>query len=496
MKGVIIDMDLYAEIRRRHLRGESTRSISRTLGISRQTVKKYSQGEHHPDVRKPYERKPSVQTDMVKKFILACFKEDEDEGLKKQTHTAKRIYDRLVEEKDFTGSYSTVRTAVRNLRALQTSPTKSMVPLSYEPGEAIQIDWGEATVYENGQKKKIFLFCGRLCYSHDIFVQLFRSANEESFLEAQQRMFDYFVGIPKRLIFDNAKVAVKDGFGLHAKLQNRYLAFCSHYAFTVDFCNPAQGHEKGLVEGLVGYGRRNFLVPVPRFSSLEDFNKQLIERCLHYRCTHKVESRDQPVAALYELERSCLHPIPAYRYDTSKTTVRKPDEFSTVRYDRNFYSVPTKYIGRDLTVKGYGNTVKILFDGSEIASYIRSYGKGATQYHLEHYLDLLEIKPRAVFNARPVKETMTQELLKWGRLLPGGNREMVKLLRLCVDHGEDKILAIKSTIPPQITPTVDMIRSYLHEPSEPADLYLNREIPILQTDLTQYDRKCGVSYYE
>ena len=98
--------------------------------------------------------------------------------------------------------------------------------------------------------------------------------------------------------------------------------------------------------------------------------------------------------------------------------------------------------------------------------------------------------------ARPVKETMTQELLEWGRLLPGGNREMVKLLRLCVDHGEDKILAIKSNIPPQITPTVDMIRSYLHEPSEPAVLYLNREIPILQTDLTQYDRKCGVSYYE
>ena len=93
----------------------------------------------------------------------------------------------------------------------------------------------------------------------------------------------------------------------------------------------------------------------------------------------------------------------------------------------------------------------------------------------------------AVFNARPVKETVTEELLDWGRLLPSGNREMVKLLRLCVDYGEEKILSIKHKIPPQIIPTVDMVRSYLCEPLEQQVIYLNREIPILQTDLTQYE---------
>ena len=493
---MIIEMDLYAEIRRRYLDGESIRSISKVLGISRQTVKKYCEGKCHPEARKSYVRKPSILKKEIEDFILSCFEEDRKEGLKKQRHTAKRIYDRLVNEKQFQGSYSSIRSAVRELKELHTSPTKSMVPLSYAPGEAVQIDWGEATLYENGKKSKMNLFCGRLCNSCDIFVQVYRSANEESFLEAQQKMFDFFGGVSKRLIFDNAKVAVKEGFGIYAKPQARYLSFSSHYAFALDFCNPGQGNEKGLVENLVGYARRNFCVPVPRFSSLEEFNHLLLESCLHYRATHKVEGRSHPVAVLYEQEHQCLQPIPPYRYDTSKTAVTKPDDFSTVRFEKNFYSVPTKYIGRDLTVKGYGNEVIILFEGSEIATFPRAYGSRVTQYRLEHYLDLLEIKPRSVFNARPVKETVTQELLDWGALLPGGNREMVKLLRLCVDYGEERILSIKHRIPPHIVPTVDIIRSYLHEPSETQVIYLNQEIPILQTDLTKYDRKCGVAAHE
>jgi len=110
------------------------------------------------------------------------------------------------------------------------------------------------TVYLDGEKTKLYTFCARLCYSCDIFVQVFKSANEESFLEAQQLMFDFFKGVPRRLIFDNAKVAVKEGFGIYAKPQNRYRSFSAHYSFSLDFCNPSKGNEKSLVESLVGYG--------------------------------------------------------------------------------------------------------------------------------------------------------------------------------------------------------------------------------------------------
>jgi transposase len=493
MKGVIIELDIYSAIRTRYLEGESIRSIARSLRISRPTVKKYCEGATHPEVRKPYQREPDVITDDIKAFVLGCFKQDEDENLKKQKHTAKKIYDRLVAEKDFNGSYSSVRIAVRKLKAEKTFPPQSSVPLSYAPGEAVQIDWGEATVYIDGQKTKVYKFCGRLCYSCDIFVQVYKAANEESFLEAQQLMFDFFGGIPRRVIFDNAKVAVKEGFGIYAKPQDKYLSFGSHYAFSLDFCNPASGNEKSLVENLVGYARRNFLVPVPRVADMEELNRKLWNDCISYREKHKVEHRQNPVNVMYQEEVKFLNAIPKYRYDTSKTAIAKVDDFSTVRYEKNNYSVPTKYLRKDVTIKGYANSICILHEGSVIATYSRQYGSGNTQYRLEHYIDLLERKPRSVHNARPVKETLTKELLDWGNQLPGGNKEMVKLLRLCVDYGEERILTIKRLIPSQIVPTVDMVRTYLNEPVNSTVIYLKNEIGITKTDLKKYDEKYGVA---
>ncbi len=143
--------------------------------------------------------------------------------------------------------------------------------------------------------------------------------------------------------------------------------------------------------------------------------------------------------------------------------------------------------------KGYANKVCFFYGNQIIATYDRIYGTGKTEYRLEHYLDLLERKPRSVFQAKPVKTNVTKELLNWGRLLPGGNAEMVKLLRLCVDYGEERILSIKEQLPQNLVPTVDMIRSQLHETPESNVLYFKHEIPVTSTDLSKYDEKCGVA---
>ena len=139
----------------------------------------------------------------------------------------------------------------------------------------MQIDWGEATVYLKGIRTTVNLFCAHMCYSDALIVLAYRRQNEESFLDALVCVFQYFGGVPKRVIFDNDKVAVKDGFGAHAKKQAGYTSFSAHYGFEAVFCNPASGNEKGLVEGLVGYIRRNVCVPVPRVDSMEELNVAL-----------------------------------------------------------------------------------------------------------------------------------------------------------------------------------------------------------------------------
>lgn len=490
---MIIEVDLYSQIRLLYTEGESLRAIASRLGVSRQTVKKYCEGGTHPDVRKSYSRTSDVITNDIKAFIIDCFKQDKEENLTKQKHSAKRIYDRLLSEKGFTGSYSAVRSAAKLLKVEHMVPTQADMPLEYDPGEAIQIDWGEATVYIDNKRTKVNFFCGRLCYSCDIFVQAYYSQNLESFLEAQQHMFDYFKGIPKRLIFDNAKVAVREGFGLHAKATDGYKSFAAHYAFKTDFCNIASGNEKGLVENLVGYARRNFLVPVPHVASLAELNQKLTKCCLEYRNNHKIQTHVQSVRTSYEEEWYYLKQIPQYRFDTSRTASPNVGDYSTVRFDKNNYSVPIRYLRKTVTVKGYANEVCIFYEGEVIATYDRIYGSNKTQYRLEHYIDLLERKPRCVFQAKPVRANITRELLDWGRLLTGGNAEMVKLLRLCVDYGEERILSIKEQFPKNIVPSVDMIRSQIHEIPESNVVYFKNEVEITATDLTRYDEKCGLA---
>jgi len=487
---VIIDVDIYKRIRYMYqVEKKGKKTIARELGISKNTVKKYCEGAYVPWERNPYERESPVMTDQVIDFIKQCLEEDDKEGLKKQTHTAKRIYDRLVEETCFAGGESTVRQVVRNMKS---NITKAFVPLAFDPGEAAQLDWGESYAYIKGIRKKINVFCIRLCYSCDIFVKAFYRQNEESFLEGHIKAFEFFKGIPGKLIFDNAKVAVKEGFGKYAKPQDRYHALSAHYAFQMNFCNPGKGNEKGLIENLVGWSRKNMFVPVPRVESIEELNQKLYESCLEYR-KHKIKGRTLTVGQMYEIEKSVLMPLPPYTYDPSKGTTPRVNEYSLVRFDRNSYSVPVKYVGKEVSVKGFGNEIRIFSKGYEIARHDRMYGRDKVHTQMEHYIDLLERKPRAVFNARPIKDNEERELLKWGMCFPGGAKDIVRLLRLSVDHGLKNLLKIRDQMIPNTNPTIDMVMGYLHPKGEiaPTDL-VSDAVKIQEVDLKEYDLKIGV----
>lgn len=485
---MIIDVELYGQIRHMYVQQKmSQRAIARELGISRNTVKKYCDGNHVPWERQSYERQSSVITEEVETFIRQCFAEDQAENLPKQRHTARQIHKRLVNEKRFTGAESTVRRIVREIK----QPIKeAFVPLEFDPGEAAQIDWGEATVYLKGKKVKIQLFCYRLCYSADIFVKAFFRQNQESFLEGHVAAFTHYGRVPRKVIFDNARVAVKEGFGVCAKPQDTYMALSAHYAFEMHFCNINSGNEKGLVENLVGWSRRNVLVPVPRVDSLEELNETLNIACLKYR-NHQIQGRDQTVGQQYQVDKHCLNLLPTFVFDTSKSlTVRVADN-SLVRFDKNQYSVPVHLVGRTVSLKAYGNHLLCYHRGDEIARHERCYGRGETAFQLEHYLPLLEQKPRSVFHAKPVRRTVANELLDWGKTFPGSAKDTVKLLKFSVEYGIDRVLAVRDRLPTGITPTIALVQNEL-EPHEPMKLATTKDIPVSPIDLSGYDRKYKV----
>ena len=135
------------------------------------------------------------------------------------------------------------------------------------------------------------------------------------------------------------------------------------------FCNPGEGHEKGLVENLVGYARRNFLVPVPKVSSFEELNQLLQQRCLKYIEHHQVQGRDMSVKDAFTMDQRALLPLPLKRYESCKSAEVRVDYFSTVRFETNSYSVPVKWSGKQVTVKASGLELNIYYRGEKIASH-------------------------------------------------------------------------------------------------------------------------------
>lgn len=436
---MVITMQDYDEIRRRFLAGESQRHIAKVLGISRNTVKKYCEGNAVPWIRKTPDRVSTVLTNDVLQFIQHCMDEDNAEGLKKQRHTAKRIFDRLVEEKGFTGGESTIRTKVQEIK--QAIP-KVFLPLEFDAGEAMQVDWGEATVYLQDARTKINIFCVRMCYSCMPFVFAYHKQNEESFLDAFVRVFNLLGGVPKKVIFDNGKVAVKDGFGKHAAMQQGYTMLSAHYSFKAIFCNPAQGHEKGLVEGLVGWSRRNILVPVPRVSSMKELNEKLLKRCID-RKAHTVKGKPSTIGTLLEHERTMLQPLPGFQFEIAKSVNSRVNAFSTVRFKTNNYSVPVNYAGKNIGLKAYPERIEIYYSGTLIAEHERCFAKHKTCYVLEHYMPLLMQRRRAIPNAAPVRHNVPPEVLEELQNNATDYSRMVEILQSFV---EDDTPSIKDSV--------------------------------------------------
>jgi len=249
-------VELYAEVRRSvYVEGLSERGVARRFGRA------------HP-VRCP---KLDGFTGVIDQSLG-----DDQQRPKKQRHTAKRIWERLRAEHAFTGGYTIVKDYVRE----QTLGGQEMfVPLAHPPGDA-QADFGEALVVIAGVECKAHYLVVDLPHSDDAFVKAFPAETTEAFCDGHTAAFSYFGGVPRRLVYDNTKLAVARILGDGTRQRTRVFSeFQSHYLFDARFGRPGKGNDTGKVEGLVGYARRNFFVPVPRFPSWEALNADIERQC-------------------------------------------------------------------------------------------------------------------------------------------------------------------------------------------------------------------------
>ena len=348
---------------------------------------------------------------------------------------SKRICERLRAEHDFTGGDTIVKAYVR---AQRLGGQEMFVPLTHPPGDA-QADFGEALVVIDGVERKAHYLVVDLPHSDDAFVKAFPAETTEAFCDGHNAAFHYFGGVPRRIVYDNTKLAVARMLGDGTRQRTRVFSeLQSHYLFDDRFGRPGKGNDKGKVEGLVGYARRNFFVPVPRFASWDALNLDLANKC-RARRGRRLRRHTETIGERFARDRQALLPLPPVPYDACDQRSTRVTSLSLVRYRRNDYSVPTAYGHRAVVVKGYVDEVVIVCGSEEIARHRRSYDREVLIFDPRHYLALLERKTGALDQAAPlVGWALPEEFLRLRRLLEArlgkpGTREYVQVLRRLED---------------------------------------------------------------
>jgi hypothetical protein len=244
-----------------------------------------------------------------------------------------------------------------------------------------------------------------------------------------------------------------------------------------------------LVEGLVGLVRRNALVPLQKLNDWDELNQLLLEYCLDYIAEHHIRGREMSVNDSFAIEKTALTPLPLTPYETARILEPKVNHFATVSFDGNHYSVPVRWASHTVTVKGSAFEVEIYHRGEKIAKHKRCYGRNKTIYQVEHYIPLLEKKPGAVFNARPVREAnFPDEIWNFARHLKRPDKGMVHLLHLIASRGIDQVMQAIRKARQNNQYSIEIV-SYYMDNNQKKLITLNHRGPQVETvDISRYDQ--------
>lgn len=464
-------MALLSVIRRWHFREDMPiREISRRTGLSRNTVRKYLRGGSvEPKFKVP--DRPSKLAPLADKLSL-WLRTDVTKS-RKYKRTAKQMYADLV-VLGYEGSYSRVAAFVREwkadrLRELGTSGRGTYVPLVFQPGEAFQFDWSEDWAIIAGERTKLQVAHTKLSHSRAFIVRGYLLQTHEMLFDALTQAFRVLGGVAGRGIFDNMRTAVdRIGTGKARQVNARFAAMASHYLFEPDFCNPASGWEKGQIEKNVQDSRRRFWQSMPAFPNIDALNAWLEARCVEAWQNIQHGALPGTVADVWAEEKTSLMPL-GRLFDGFVEHTKRVSPTCLVHFERNRYSVPASFANRPVSLRIYPSRIAIAAEGQILCEHPRIIDRahhlpGRTIYDWRHYLAVIQRKPGALRNGAPFTEMpdafrrLQSHLLK--RL--GGDREMVDILSLVLQHDEQAVLCAVEMALEAGVPTKTHVLNLLH----------------------------------
>jgi transposase len=453
-------VELFEQIRRdREFEGLSIHALARRHGVHRRTVRQALESPLPPPRKRP-EGRPAPKLGEWRELIDAWLVADRD-APRKQRHTARRIWERLRDEHGVEVSERQVRRYVRERRqALGELVDEVFVPLCSEPGAEAEVDWGEATVVIAGVRTRVFLFLMRACFSGGCFVQAHVRETQQAFLEGHVAAFEFFGGAFGLVRYDNLRSAVvKVMKGRRRVESDRFVALRSHYLYESSFTRPGKegAHEKGGVEGDVGRFRRAYLVPVPEVASLAELNDQLAAACIS-DMKRTIRGRPETVGEALAREIDLLRLPPVEPFDTAEHATPRVDAKSLATVRQNQYSLPVRLAGLRVAARIGAREITFHHDGREVARHERLSGKFGTSARLDHYLELLKLKPGALTRSLALRQE--RERGTWPDCFDAlwqaiqarvgaseAARQMVDVLLLCREIGPAQVeLAVRGAL--------------------------------------------------
>ena len=453
-------MEQFEQIRRdRDREGLSIRGLAVRHGVHRRAVRD-ALASAVPAVKRSPVGRPAPKLGPYRAVIDGWLEADRT-APRKQRHTAKRIYQRLVDEHGADVAETTVRQYVRaRKRAMGLMVGEVFVPQVHAPGMEGEVDWGEADVVLAGVATTVHVFVMRASFSGAVFCQASLVETQQAFLELHVQAFEWYGGVFPSLRFDNLKSAVKKVLKGRRRVESdRFVALRSHYLFQSQFTTPGieGAHEKGGVEGEVGRHRRNHLVPVPDVADLAELNGLLLAGC-ETDLARRIDGRAVTIGEAWALERPLLLGLPAEPFDACESAAPRVDSKSLVTIRRNRYSVPVALAGLKVSARVGAREITINHSGREVARHERLHGKSQTSAQLDHYLELLARKPGAMEHSVALHQERDRGSWPgcfdqlWAALSErygrsDAARQMVDVVLLCREHGPDGVeLAVRGAL--------------------------------------------------